>query len=119
MLPESQAILHGEAAANPSTRHGPEGLESAEALRGAAKRNMALTSMLPDGVAVNRVIIRNGVLPHLLQPAGTIAGFPLPSWVDCNSKMSPERGASQQQDCKDWGVAGWHTYSKCHIGMSG
>jgi hypothetical protein len=94
MLPDGLAILHGEAAADPPTGHGPEGPASAEALRGAANCNMTQAGMLPDGVAVNRGVIHKGTLPHLLRPAGAMAGLPQPSRVDRNSKTSPERGAS-------------------------
>jgi hypothetical protein len=94
MLLDGLAVLHGEAAADPPTGHGPKGPASAKALRGAAKRNVTQVGMLPDGVAVNRGVTCKGALPHLLQPAGAIAGFPQPSGVDCNSEMSPERGAS-------------------------
>ncbi len=63
-------------------------------LRNAANRSIALAGMLPDGVAVNRGATRKGALPHLLRPAGAMAGFPLPSGVDRDSETSLERGAS-------------------------
>jgi hypothetical protein len=67
---------------------------SAKALCGAANRNMTQVGMLPDGIAVNRGVIHKGTLPHLLRPAGTMAGFPQPRGVDRNRETSPERGTS-------------------------
>ncbi len=94
MLPDGLAVSHGEAAADPLPGHGPEVPASAEALCGAAKRNIALTGILPDSVDMNRGVICKGTLPHLLRLAGSMAGFPLSSGVDCDSKTTPERGAS-------------------------
>jgi hypothetical protein len=118
MLPDGVAVLHGKAATDPSTGRGSEGPVSAKALRGTANCNMTQVGMLLDGVAVNRGMTCKGALPHLLQPAGAMAGFPLPSRVDCDSETSPERGASEQQGCKDWGIAERHTESICNIGTS-
>jgi hypothetical protein len=94
MLPNSLAIPHGKAMADPSTGYGLERLVSAKALRSAAKSNIALTGILSDGVAVDQGVTCQGTLPHLLQPVGAMAGFSLPSRVDCNSKTAPEGGAS-------------------------
>jgi hypothetical protein len=94
MLPDSLAVLHGEAAVDPSTGRSPEGSASAKVLRSAAKRNMTQAGMLPDGVAENRGVTCQGVLLHLLRPAGAMSGFPLPSGVNRNSETSPERCAS-------------------------
>jgi hypothetical protein len=94
MLPDSLAVSHGEATADPLSEWSPEGPASANALRGTANRNMTQVGMLPEGIAVNRDMTCKSALPYPLRPAGTMAGFPLPSGVDHDSEISPERGAS-------------------------
>jgi hypothetical protein len=39
--------------------------------------------------------------------------------MDRNSVVALERCSSQQQGCENWGRAGQHTHSICHIGMAG
>jgi hypothetical protein len=41
--------------------------------------------MLTDGVAVQSGVIHEGALPHVLQPASAMPGFPPPSRGDCNA----------------------------------
>ncbi len=54
----------------------------ATALRRATTPGTALSGMLADGVAVQKGATCEGALPHVLQLAGTMPGFPLHSGGD-------------------------------------